>query len=55
MRAKNSSSGAGSAPQPAQAPWLAGMAIGWTILSMATTAMALGAGVALSQSTCRGK
>jgi len=52
MRAKTSS---GSAPQPAPAPWLAGMAIGWAILSLASTAMALGAGVALSQSTCRGK
>jgi hypothetical protein len=52
MRAKNSG---GGPPQPAPPPWLAGAAIGLTILGLAGTAMALGAGMALSQSTCRGK
>ena len=53
MRAKTSGdSGKRPVPPP---PWLAGAAIGLAILSMAGTAMALGAGLALGQSTGRGK
>jgi hypothetical protein len=36
-------------------PWLAGAAIGLTILGMASSAIVFGAGVALSQSIGRGK
>jgi hypothetical protein len=47
-------SGGGPTPQPTP-PWLAGAAIGLTILGMASSAIALGAGLALSQSTISGK
>ncbi len=53
MRAKTSD-GAGPRPTPVP-PFLAGAAIGLTILGIASTAMAMGAGLALSQATCRGK
>lgn len=53
MRAKT---GGDNGPRPVPAPpWLAGAAIGLAILSMAGTAMAMGAGLAMSQSTGRGK
>jgi hypothetical protein len=53
MRAKTTGD---SGPRPASVPpWLAGAVIGLAILSMASTAVALGAGLALSQSTCRRK
>lgn len=52
MRRK-STDGNGPRPIPVS-PWL-GAAIGLTILSMASTAMAIGAGLALTQATCRGK
>jgi len=42
--------GPGAKPAP---PWLAGAAIGLTLLGMASGAMALGAGMALSQSVTR--
>lgn len=38
----------GPPPRPPTPPWFAGMAIGLTILGIASTAMALGAGWALS-------
>ena len=47
MRAKTTGD---SRPRPVPAPpWLAGAAIGLAILSAASSAMALGAGLALSQ------
>lgn len=53
MRAKTTD---GSGPKPPNPPpWLAGATIGLAILGMAGTAMAMGAGLALSQATCRGK
>lgn len=48
MRAK-STGGGGPVPPP---PFLAGAAIGLAILGMASSAMALGAGLALSQAAC---
>lgn len=51
-RHKNSAGGPTPLPAP---PWLAGMAIGLTILGMASSAMALGAGLALTQATRSGK
>jgi hypothetical protein len=42
------------APRPAP-PWFAGAAIGLTILGMASSAMALGAGLAWSQTAKGGK
>lgn len=47
MRAKTG--GASSPPTPPMPPWLAGAAIGLAIMGMASSAMALGAGLALSQ------
>ncbi|HUN42093.1 MAG TPA: hypothetical protein VMU81_17535 [Acetobacteraceae bacterium] len=44
-------SGPGAKPVP---PWLAGAAIGLTILGMASGAIALGAGMALGQSVTPG-
>lgn len=53
MRAKTAGS---SVPTPPSVPpWLAGAAIGLTILGIASSAMALGAGLALGQSSCRPK
>lgn len=53
MRAK---SAGGSLPiPPPTPPWLAGAAISLAILGMAGSAMALGAGLALNQSSCRPK
>ncbi len=46
--------GGGPPPLPAP-PWLAGAAIGLTILGMASSAIAFGAGLALSQTATRGK
>ncbi len=46
--------GGGPAPLPPP-PWLAGVAIGLTILGMASSAIAFGAGLAWSQSISRGK
>ena len=51
MRGKESNTG-GSAAKP-QPSWLAGATIGLTILSMASGAMALGAGLALTHPTRR--
>jgi hypothetical protein len=53
MRQKIPSVG-GPAPQPTPS-WLAGATIGLTILGMASSAIALGAGLALSRSTISGK
>lgn len=47
----NPGSGVPVTPVP---PWLAGAAIGLTILGMASSAIAFGAGVAMSQSLTRG-
>ncbi len=52
QRHKNTAGG--PTPLPSQ-PWFAGMAIGLAILGMASSAMALGAGVAIGQATCGGK
>ena len=47
---------AGSGPDPRPEPsWLAGAAIGLTILGMASSAILFGAGLALSQPTRGGK
>lgn len=53
MRARTSASAV--PPSPPVPPWLAGAAIGLAILGMAGSAMALGAGLALSQTSCRPK
>jgi hypothetical protein len=53
MRQKNSSGG-GPAPLPTP-PWLAGAAIGLTILGMASSAIVFGAGMALGQTMGGGK
>ena len=46
----------GSGPTPPPAPsWLVGAAIGLTIMSMAGSAMAFGAGLAWTQATGTGK
>lgn len=51
MHGKSSGSGgAGSKPEPS---WLAGAAIGLTILGMASGAIAFGAGMALSRPPTR--
>jgi hypothetical protein len=53
MRRKAS---AGDAPNPKPEPsWLAGAAIGLTILGMASSAMVFGVGLAWSQPIGRGK
>ena len=53
MRAKTTGD---SGPRPVPAPpWLAGAVIGLAILSIAGSALAMGASLALSQSACRGK
>jgi hypothetical protein len=39
----------GMPPAPPVPPWIVGAVIGVTILTMATTAMSLGAGLALSR------
>jgi hypothetical protein len=46
--------GGGPPPLPTP-PWLAGVAIGLTILGMASSAMVLGAGLAWSQTAAGGK
>jgi hypothetical protein len=48
------STGGGPDPKP-QLSWLAGAAIGLTILGMASSAMVVGAGLAWSQAGGRGK
>jgi len=48
------SAGDGPDAKP-ELPWLAAAAIGMTILGLAGSAIALGAGLALSQSIARGK
>jgi hypothetical protein len=53
MREKASAAG-GSYPKP-ETSWLAGAAIGLTILGMASSAMVLGAGMALTRSGGDGK
>ena len=45
---RNKTGGAGTPPTPPMPAWLAGAAIAMTILGMAGSAMALGAGLALS-------
>ena len=52
MRYRDKESSGG---RPMPAPWLAGAAIGLTILTLASGAMALGAGLALGQVTRPGK
>ena len=54
MMHRKTSSGGGPTPLP-PVPWLTGAAIGLTILGMASTAIALGAGLAWSQTTRSGK
>jgi hypothetical protein len=51
-RHKTTAGGPTPLPSP---PWFAGMAIGLTILGMASSAMALGAGLAIGQATYGGK
>jgi len=53
MRQKTNPGG-GPTPLPTP-PWLAGAAIGLTILSMASSAIAFGAGLAWCQSSQSGK
>jgi hypothetical protein len=48
------SAGGGANPKP-EASWIAGAAIGLTILGMASSAMVFGAGLAWSQGTRSGK
>jgi hypothetical protein len=48
------STGGGPDPKP-QPSWLAGAAIGLTILGMASSAMVVGAGLAWNQPVGRGK
>jgi hypothetical protein len=54
MRGKASAAGGGGHPKP-EASWLAGAAIGLTILGMASSAMVFGAGMAWTQSGGGGK
>jgi hypothetical protein len=49
---RKTNSGDGPAPVPSP-PWLAGAAIGLTILGMASSAIVFGAGLALSQAATR--
>ncbi|HVC63178.1 MAG TPA: hypothetical protein VND19_22795 [Acetobacteraceae bacterium] len=50
MRHGKTNGGDGASPKPAPS-WLAGAAIGLTILGMASSAMVLGAGLAWSQTS----
>lgn len=51
---RKTNSGGGPAPLPTP-PWLAGAAIGLTILGMASSAIVIGAGLAWSQTAVGGK